>query len=164
MPEVHPDSPGWYPNPDPKGGNTLRWWNGAQYEGLPRPAREIPGNSSSPISSGGLFGAYVAGIAIPVVGWTLAIWFGVAERFAAIRRHALGIGLSATLAAVVYVVVIVWVAQSNAAHVPCIVTSSGATVCGSSAAAWCEATDSIRQAVGDPSGIQPTCDQLEARY
>lgn len=50
---------------------------------------------------------------------------------------------------------------------PCMVLANGGNrVCGADAAAWCRATDGIRQGATDPTlqQTQSDCDMIEAQY
>ena len=52
------------------------------------------------------------------------------------------------------------------ASAPCMVTATGNKLCGGDAAAWCRATDSIRQGSSDPTlqQTQSDCDSIESQY
>jgi hypothetical protein len=112
-------TPGWYPDPaDPA---SVRWWNGSTFTDEPFP--EAPAEPSPPAETSGtgasaadtptlvrdrsaLVTTYIVGALIPVVGWAAAIYIGVAEKYAAIRRHAIGIGAVSLLTFGIYLVLL----------------------------------------------------------
>jgi hypothetical protein len=63
---------------------------------------------------GYLWFAYIGAIIIPIVGAIVAIYTGVSERRAAIRRHAFGIAAAAILSGVVWAVAITTINKSTA--------------------------------------------------
>lgn len=111
-------TPGWYPDPDDP--DSLRWWNGTNFDGEPRTPENLTVHESPNIEraapvdildaaitrpGGRLFIVYALGVLIPLFGFVAAIYIAVAQRCAPLRRHALGIGATALLASAGYLVV-----------------------------------------------------------
>jgi Protein of unknown function (DUF2510) len=127
---------GWYP--DPTDASVKRFWDGQQW--ITPAAKGEAGSvaTTTPVATttvtgaahglnqwgltptedaksnrGYLWFAYVVGAIIPVIGICCAIYLAVSERRAAIRRHAIGVGAVAILAAAIWIYAVISVNNSN---------------------------------------------------
>lgn len=109
---------GWYTMPDNSA--VSRYWNGKRLasgdrtsQGEPELPRAMAAADEASSVRRFLWTNYILGALIPIYGWGAAIYVGVSEKYAAIRRHAIGIAAVALAAAAIYAVVIVSVNKSH---------------------------------------------------
>ena len=81
------------------------------------------------------------------------------------RRTCVFHGLAGRVGLALVAVLVALSFSACSTSTPCLVTSLGAKLCGSDAAAWCRATDPLRLATGqDTSTAQTLCDTFESEY
>lgn len=112
---------GWYP--DPTSPTTKRFWDGKEWTtpaAGTQASPDAPPNHviPSPMAGGSdirgvITGNYIGAILFPLYGWIAAIYIGTSEKYARVRRHAIGIAAVAVTSAVVYTVVILLVTASH---------------------------------------------------